>query len=206
MIKLNFLMKLSLILLVPYGNLIGFSNRNQKLVYLTSTASPTPTGVIVRITEDYDQINIRSGPKTTYPQIGVLLASAEVTVYGISIGEDWIQVAFPESESERGWIYVPLVSFIEGNLGTLPIISAPPTPTPAASPTVDATLAAQFIEDIPPTKLPTYTPPVPLVIATYPPVTEHNSNQIPMGVVIFLLFMVGSLVGIFSITRNRNKR
>ena len=169
MIKLKILMKLSLILLVPFGNLIGFSNRNQKLVYLTSTASPTPTGVMVRITEDYDQINVRSGPKTSYQQIGILLASAEVTVYGISIGEDWIQVAFPESESERGWIYVPLVSFIEGNLDTLPVISAPPTPTPASSPTVDATLAAQFIEDVPPTKLPTYTPPVPLVIATYPP-------------------------------------
>ena len=123
----------------------------------TVTSSPMAASVIV--TRDQDQINVRSGPSTDYPIVGVLIAGQQVPALGRSVGGQWIQVLYPGGPDGVAWVYAPLVVAS----GVLPIIEPPPTPTPRTTPTVDPTLAAQFIIEVQPTRLPTFTaPPKPL--------------------------------------------
>lgn len=159
---------------------------------IPTVAIPTVTGTlpsaVAIVTQEQDQINVRSGPGTDYDLVGVLIAGQEVPALGRSIGGDWVQIAYPGVPGGVAWVYSPLVT-LEGGV---PVIAPPPTPTPRTTPTVDPTLAAQFIVEIPPTRLPTYTPPPPLVIPTFAeqPVTT-GTGRVPMGFLIIGLAVVG---------------
>ncbi|MEE9599061.1 MAG: hypothetical protein V3V66_01225, partial [Anaerolineales bacterium] len=68
----------------------------------------------------------------------------------------------------------------------------PPTPTPETTPTIDPTLASQFISEIPPTRKPTFTPPPPLIIPTFassPLIT--GTGGLPSGFIILGLVSIG---------------
>ncbi len=114
---------------------------------------------------DQEQVNVRAGPSTNYDIVGVLIVGQEVPALGRTVGGDWVQIAYPGVPEGVAWVYSPLVSVSSD----LPIVEPPPTPTPQTTPTIDPTLAAQFINEIPPTGLPTFTPPPPLVIPTFQP-------------------------------------
>jgi hypothetical protein len=88
--------------------------------------------------------------------------------------------------------------------GNVPIVEPPPTPTPQVTPTIDPTLASQFIIDIAPTRLPTYTPPPPLVIPTFTvsPVNKSTAG-VPMGFVIIVMAVVGVFGMMISLLRGR---
>lgn len=165
------------------------------------TVTGTPTGPIAIVYSDPDeQINVRSGPGTDYPKVGVLLNRQQVPVLGATPGGSWVQIIYPGVDSGVAWVYAPLVR-IEG---VLPIVEPPPTPTLMVTPTIDPTLASQFVVDIPATRLPTYTPPPPLVIATYP--AEEigtGTGGVPIGFVITGLTVVGVFGLIISLLRRR---
>ena len=129
----------------------------------TVTGSP-PGATIVVIDNEQGFINIRSGPGTVgYNVIGVLIVGQQASALGRTLVGDWIQIAYPAVEGGIGWVWKDLVEL----QGSAPIIEPPPTVTPQTTPTIDPTLAAQFLVDIPPTSLPTFTPPGPLVIPTF---------------------------------------
>ncbi|MDP2974741.1 MAG: hypothetical protein Q8N45_00880, partial [Anaerolineales bacterium] len=65
---------------------------------------------------------------------------------------------------------------------------------PRTTPTIDPTLAAAFSIPTTPTRLPTFTPPPPLVIPTFTPAVS-GGGSVPMGWVIFGLGLVG-MVGL----------
>lgn len=165
------------------------------------TVTGTATGPIGRTVLDQDEINVRSGPGTdVFPRIGVLLPGQDVPVLGRSPGGDWLLVYYPGVPGNRGWVYQ---AFIILPVGTnLPIIEPPSTPTPAVTPTIDATLAARFITEVPPTRLPTYTPAQPISIPTY---EAQNSRSvymdIPMGLPITVLLILGLIGGMISLLR-----
>lgn len=165
------------------------------------TVTGTPTGPIAIVYSDPDeQINVRSGPGTDYPKVGVLLNRQQVPALGATPGGSWVQIIYPGVDSGVAWVYAPLVR-IEG---VLPIVEPPPTPTLMVTPTIDPTLASQFVVDIPATRLPTYTPPPPLVIATYP--AEEigtGTGGVPIGFVITGLTVVGVFGLIISLLRRR---
>jgi hypothetical protein len=70
--------------------------------------------------------------------------------------------------------------------------------------TIDATLAAQFIIEPQATRLPTYTPPAPLVISTFEPANNTAAGGgFPVGLIIVLLGAVGILGALFSLIRGR---
>ncbi len=166
------------------------------------TVTGTPVGAVVRVNADNEQINVRSGPGTDYDSIGVLIAGQEVPAYGRSAGGSWIQVAYPGVVDAVGWVYSPLVTLLRG--GDLPVVEPPPTATPRVTSTIDPTLAAQFIVEAQPTRLPTFTAPPPLVIPTYSPVTSSPIEiGIPAGLVIVILGAVGIMGMLFSIIRGR---
>lgn len=204
MAKIKFGMLAFLILFFPLGIPQAMADvpRQQPTLDI-ATVTGTPTGSIIRVTVDNDQINVRSGPHTTYPEVGILIAGEEVAAIGISIGQDWIQIEYHGADRGKAWVYADLVLFIKGNLTSLPIVEAPPTPTPQSTPTIDPTLAAQFIQDVVPTGLPTFTPPPPLVIVTHVPATSGGGNQFPIGIVILALFILGLGGGLLSILRRR---
>ncbi|MCJ7700903.1 MAG: SH3 domain-containing protein [Anaerolineales bacterium] len=165
------------------------------------TVTGTPTGPIAIVYSDPDeQINVRSGPGTDYPKVGVLLNRQQVPALGATPGGSWVQIIYPGVDSGVAWVYAPLVR-IEG---VLPIVEPPPTPTLMVTPTIDPTLASQFVVDIPATRLPTYPPPPPLVIATYP--AEEigtGTGGVPIGFVITGLTVVGVFGLIISLLRRR---
>ncbi|MEN8172377.1 MAG: SH3 domain-containing protein [Chloroflexota bacterium] len=164
--------------------------RAQQPTVSIPTVTGTPTGPIAIVYADpEEQINVRSGPGTDYPRVGVLLNRQRVPALGKTPGGDWVQILYLGVDEGVAWVYSALVR-IEG--GDLPIVAPPPTPTPRVTPTIDPTLAAQFVLQAPPTRMPTHTPPAPLVIPTFS-VEDHSpgTGGIPIGFVIVGLGVFG---------------
>ncbi|MBM4426352.1 MAG: hypothetical protein FJ031_03845 [Chloroflexi bacterium] len=165
------------------------------------TVTGTATGMIVRVNFDINTVNIYSGPSSyLYPSVGVLLKGQEIPAIGVSEDRNWIQVYYPGVTGSVGWVYGPYVTIIRP--GSLPVLSAPATPSPTLNSVIDPTLAAAFTTPITPTRLPTLTPPAPLVVPTFLPDTS-NANRIPMGLVILALGFIGIFGTIISFLRGR---
>jgi hypothetical protein len=163
------------------------------------TVTSTAVGAEVTVNNDQEQINIRSGPGTDYPKVGVLVAGQTVPAVGRSPGGDWIQIVYPGVPGGRAWVYAFLVGLPTGNV---PIVEPPPTPTPLVTPTVDPTLAAQFDIEVTPTRLPTFTPPPPLSFPNFEqPSGLPVQASIPMGMIIGFLAVVGLFGFLISIIR-----
>ena len=155
------------------------------------TVTGTPAGVIVAVYLDQAQINVYSGPSSyLYPAVGVLLAGQEVPAFGISEDRNYIQIYYAGVPDSLAWVYAPLVRMVK--TGNLPVLRAPPTPTPVSTPTLNPTLEAAFIAPVTPTRLPTFTQPAPLVLSSF---EEQNANtgQIPIGLLIFGFGFLGAL-------------
>lgn len=166
------------------------------------TVTGTPIGAAVTVKLDQEQINVRSGPGTLYPKVGVLLAGQVIPAKGKSPGGDWILVDYPGVEGGTAWLYAPLVDLVPGSV--LNVVEPPPTPTPQITATIDPTLAAQFIVTSVPTRLPTFTPPGPLVIPTFQTVEASGINTgVPPGLIIISLLTIGGLLGVVSFIQRR---
>ncbi len=158
-----------------------------------TTVAPPAVGSSATVNlGDQDQINVRSGPGVDYELVGTLLAGQQVPALGRSPGGEWVQITYPSGPGGIGWVYAYLVTVD----GSLPVVEIPPTPTPKVTPTIDPTLAAQFIVNPQPTRLPTFTPPGPLVIPTFTdaaPVQRVGGSQM---IYIMLGLAVIGFVGI----------
>ena len=159
------------------------------------TVTGTPVGAVALVLDSEQGIvNVRSGPSTlAYDIVGVLVVGQEVPALGRSPGGDWVLITYPGVAGGVAWIYSDLVEV----RGTLPIIEPPATPTLQVTPTIDPTLAAQFLVEIPPTSKPTFTEPPPLSLPTLPTQTgeEGTTSRIPMG-----LFIIGmAVIGFFGL-------
>ena len=193
------------------GGVLAFYSPSQPSVHAQQptgsipTVTGTPSGAIVAMypDENHPQENVYSGPSIyLYPAIGVLLAGQEVPAYGYSEDKNWIQIYYPGVPNSVAWVYAPYVEIIK--IGQLPVLDTPPTPTPASTLVVNInpTLVAAYITPIISTRLPTFTPPAPLSIATFVK-DESNANRIPVGLLIFGFGFVGALGAIISFLRGR---
>jgi hypothetical protein len=157
---------------------------------ITPTPTPPPVRgfatITVKIGENPD-INVRAGPGVEYAALGKLLAGQEAPALGRSVGGDWVQISYPEAQDGLGWVYTYLVDVN----GELSIVIPPATPTPLVTPTIDPTLAAQFIIEPLPTLLPTFTPPPPLAIPTF--VSEQAAEDLQGAPVVYLMIGLGAL-------------
>jgi hypothetical protein len=187
---------LALVLNVPAPQKVAAQQPTGSIPTVTST----PSGPSIKVTYP-EQINVRSGPSSyLYTAIGVLLSGQTAQALGRSPGGEWIQIRYEGVPGSLGWVYAPLVGLSPN--ANLPIVEPPPTPTPATTPTIDPTLAAAFIPQFTPTRLPTFTPPGPLVIATFASAAA-SSGGIPLGLVITLLALVGGFGALISFLRGR---
>ncbi len=165
------------------------------------TVTGTPSGMIVSVNLDIEIINVYAGPSSyLYPPVGVLLKGQRVPAFGISEDGNWIQVFYPGVPNSVAWVYGPYVSVVQR--GPLPVLSAPPTPTLLSTPTINPTLEAAFITPVTPTRLPTFTPPPPLVIPNFADV-EAGVSRLPMGLLILSLGFIGAFGALISFLRGR---
>jgi hypothetical protein len=177
----------------------GRASRSQQAAQPTDTIEAGQSIATV-IIGDNPEINVRSGPGVEYASIGKLQAGKSVPALGRSAGGDWVQIAYPSGAGGVGWVYAYLVTVT----GDLPVVEPPATPTPRVTPTIDATLAAQFIREIPPTRLPTFTPPPTLIIPTFvPEATPANPGGKPVIYVMIGLAVLGLLGILLSLIRVR---
>ena len=167
----------------------------------TPAATVTKAGPMLTVHPGGEQqINVRSGPGRSYDTLGILGVGQWVPALGRTPGGDWIQIAYPGGPGGVAWVY----AYLTDVTGELPIIEPPPTPTPRTTPTIDPTLAAQFIVEMPPTRLPTFTPPPPLTIPTFPPeMPMRGSGGQPIGLVIVILGAIGMMGAFISLLRRR---
>lgn len=167
----------------------------------TVTGTPAGATVALYLDENRPQESVYSGPSSyLYPAVGVLLAGQEVPAYGYSEDKNWIQIYYPGVPNSVAWVYAPFVKVVKA--GALPILTAPATPTPGSTPTIDPTLAAAFIAPVTPTRLPTFTPPAPLVVSTFSD-DSSAANRIPMGLLILGFGFIGGLGTLISFLRGR---
>jgi hypothetical protein len=142
-----------------------------------------------------EQINVRSGPSTVYyPVIGSLFPGDVVPALGVSPGHEWVQIAYPSAPGGVGWVYAIYVS-ISG--GELQVVEAPGTRTPEATATIDATLAAQFNFAPTASRMPTFTPPSPLVVPAFTEEAVAPRSGTPPGFFVLGLVVL-SLIGLFA--------
>ncbi len=167
------------------------------------TVTGTPVGALA-IVLDNEQgfINVRGGPSTVaYDVVGVLVEGSLVPALGRSPGGEWIQIAYPGVTGGVAWVWKDLVDVN----GSLPVIEPPPTATPMITATIDPTLAAQFLVEIPPTRLPTFTEPPPVVQPTLPsdaPIASQTGG-VPVGMIIIGMIVIGVFGTLLSFLRGR---
>jgi murein DD-endopeptidase MepM/ murein hydrolase activator NlpD len=99
----------------------------------TATASPTPTfphDAFPTVTG----LNLRAGPDTLHPVVGLARAGTPLAVRGRSHDGSWLAVANPAGQS--GWVNARLVSLRRPyeTIPTVPTPSPPPPPTATAPP------------------------------------------------------------------------
>jgi len=93
-------------------------------------ATPTPEGVFVTITRSVQ--NVRTGPSTQYDVLGQLRQGETAQVIGASVDLSWVVISF---RGQNGWLSRDILN-LTGDTRTLPVVAAPPTPTPLpATPT-----------------------------------------------------------------------
>ncbi|MGB2963413.1 MAG: SH3 domain-containing protein [Anaerolineales bacterium] len=178
-----------LILILIGTNFVQASEAYQQPTVAIATVTGTVKGPIAIVYSDpEDQINVRSGPDVFYPKVGVLINREEVPALAKTEGGTWVKIVYPGVPEGVAWVYAAYVRVT----GELPIVPKPPTPTPETTPTIDPTLASQFISEIPPTRKPTFTPPPPLIIPTYASFqVTSGTGGLPSGFIILGLMSIG---------------
>jgi hypothetical protein len=167
----------------------------------TAGPSVTPQGPTILVPE---QVNVRLCPDVTCDLVGVLIAGQTAPALGRTAAGLWIQIAYPGVQGNVAWVYAPFVVLQPSQAGGLPIIEPPPTPTPRVTATIDPTLAAQFnLNQVTPTRLPTFTPAPPVVEPTFPPSSGARGGGFPPILLILALVVVGIFGLVISVLRGR---
>jgi hypothetical protein len=167
------------------------------------TVTGTPEGPVITVYQNLQVIHVYAGPSTfDYPSIGILLGNETAPAIGRAKDRlDWIQIIYAGVRGSIGWVYGPYVRLSPGAL--LPLVEVPPTPTPFSTPTIDPTLAAAFIGQQTPTRLPTFTPPPPLEQPLFNDAPNTSASNIPTGLLILSLGLVGFFGAVISYLRGR---
>jgi type II secretory pathway pseudopilin PulG len=100
----------------------------------TPTETPTATDTPILtpfITTDVNS-NVRAGPSTVYDILGNLLKGQTADILGRNSNSTWWVIGFAPAPGGKGWIADSIVT-VSGDTSNVPIVAAPPTPTPSPS-------------------------------------------------------------------------
>ncbi len=181
-------------------SLAGFSMVQLVAAQLpTETLQPTATfgGPTVFAPE---QVNIRTGPHTSYEQVGVLIAGQTAPAIGRTQVGEWIQIEYPGAPGGKAWVKANLVALRAGTIDDLPVVEAPPTATP---PPTLTPLSGGVAPGTPePTRLPTFTAAPPILQPTFT-TPDLGGGGFPPAILIIGLFMIGLFAAIVVVLRQR---
>jgi uncharacterized protein YraI len=109
--------------------------------------APPPAGGPVATAVDY--VNIRTGPGTNYPVLGVASPGASGEVTGKSADSAWWQVKVPTQyvASGLGWVSASYV--VTSNTDSVPVVDAPPPPVVASTPVPPTTVSCLLTSQTP---------------------------------------------------------
>jgi branched-chain amino acid transport system substrate-binding protein len=99
----------------------------------TSTPVPSPTldGLFATVVSQV--LNVRTGPGTNYDVLGQLRQNETVRIIGGNTNLTWAVIEF---RGQQGWISTdPSLTQLTGDRRTVPVIAAPPSPTPGPTST-----------------------------------------------------------------------
>jgi uncharacterized protein YraI len=102
----------------------------------TPTRTPTPTPQNPIASAVNVNVNIRSGPGTDYPPIGVLSMGQSCPIIGRNGSATWWQIRC--TNALTGWVSDSVVT-VSGPRGNIPVVAIPPTPTPTNTPVPEVT-------------------------------------------------------------------
>ena len=77
------------------------------------------TGPLARVNSD--NLYVRQGPGTNYPQVGALAQGDRVPIVGHNADFTWWAVSYG---SGTGWVFASLV-IVEGDTSQVPLVAAP---------------------------------------------------------------------------------
>jgi len=100
------------------------------------TLPPPATGAPTATATDY--VNLRTGPGTNYPVLGVAAPGATSTILGKSQDGQWWVVTVPTTLTATGQAWVSASYVIVSNAANVPVIPAPPAP-PTVTPVPPST-------------------------------------------------------------------
>ena len=101
-----------------------------------SVIVPTPAPGVPSLTASTN-VTIHGGPGVEYPVIGILGAGESAEVVGISADGMWWAIKLPDTSNEFGWVANEFV--VTRNTDNVPVMVAPPLPTPTRAPPVEIT-------------------------------------------------------------------
>ncbi len=95
------------------------------------TEEPPASNTSITVTI-INNMNVRGGPGTNYPVIGSGPAGASSTLVGRNADSSWLQVQYPPSSDNTGWVYAKLVQ-VSADVGTVDVVQVAPPPQPVAA-------------------------------------------------------------------------
>jgi uncharacterized protein YraI len=142
--------------------------------------------------------NLRTGPSAMdYPGVGMLTLGEKAKVIGKSKASIWLEILYPSAPGGTAWVYAELVTLYSGE-NPIPVVEAPPTPTPKSAATIDPTFVAQLAYSQP-TRLPTFTPATMAPTITLPAAgTASGGGGLPPAVFIIGLLTLGTFGAVLS--------
>lgn len=139
---------------------------------ITATFTPTPATPVVQARQE---LGIRLGPGTNFPEIGTLALSEQLEITGISEDQRWYQVVL--ADGREGWVLASSAfATVFGDPDVIRVASGPtltPTDTPTNTPTATPTPTATHTPTATPT--PTSTP-TPTDTATFTPTPTDTAT------------------------------
>lgn len=115
-----------------------------------ASISPAPPATGAPTATATESVNVRSGPGTNYPVLGVASPGDSAEVTGKSSDGAWWQVKIPTQYAANGAGWVSASYVIAENTGSVPVVAAPPAPpTVAATPPSPSGLGCTLISQTP---------------------------------------------------------
>jgi uncharacterized protein YraI/beta-lactamase class A len=101
---------------------------------VSQASPPTATQANQVMIEAQGELNVRYGPGTEYPRIGILQAGERYPITRRHNQVPWVEIAYPNVAGGLGWVYIDAVRII-GNLNSVPSTSMIDFGYPALTPT-----------------------------------------------------------------------
>jgi uncharacterized protein YgiM (DUF1202 family)/DNA-binding transcriptional regulator YdaS (Cro superfamily) len=154
-------------------------------------ATPTqgrPVGTATTAIVLAERLNVREGPGTNFPVLGVVLGGDRLTILEGNAGNSWWRICCTVNSNLEGWVSAPFIRLESGEAQATPATPAPTlatTGTPTATNSVTATTAMTATATTTTTAAATTTSVIPLdLVITQSPPSAWQGQEIELSFVI----------------------